>query len=335
MDYIEPKRLLPGKSIIGLIAPSGVVEKHGLEAGIKLLDSWGFSVKLGRHIIARRGDYSAGTDLERAKDFLDMVASEEISAVGCIIGGFAANGLLRVLEPRVFKYLEEYPKILFGYSDFSLILNALFSRGFISLHAPNLSGLYRRSLTSQKSLKLSLLGELPAEIGPLADWEPIKPGFAKGRFLVSNLESLVSLMGTPLDPLNRGDDDLILGLEEVGENKSTIFRWLERLAMHSRAKRIKGIVVGRFTRISERDYPIWGREMSVERIFLKVFGVKDLPIASLPQFGHIEEKRGIFKSVKSQGREKVDFLSLANGPKVLFKVKAESCRLVFLEKGIV
>lgn len=332
MEYIKPPRLVAGKSVIGLISPSGVVERPGLEAGVKILEDWGFAVKLGKHIRARRGDYSAGSDQKRAEDFLAMVFDPEVTAIGCIVGGFAAAGILKMIGPRVFEHLKERPKILFGYSDFSLVLNALFSQGLVSLHAPNISGLYQRSLNSQKSLKLSLLGELPTEIGPLSSWTPKKLGFTKGRLLVSNLEGVVDLLGTPLDPLGSGDDDLVLAVEEVGEEKSTIARWLEKLAIHSRAERIKGIILGRFTKIGEKDYPLWGKEMSVERIFLKVFGQKEIPVASLPEFGHIEEKRSL---LLSRGREKTDFLSLPNGVKVSFEVKADSCRLVFLEKAVV
>lgn len=322
---------------MGLIAPSGVVDKHGLEEGIKILKSWGFSVKLGEHIRARRADYSAGAASERVADFLEMLASSEVSAVGCIVGGFAATSLVKVLEPVKFEVLREKPKVFFGYSDFSFVLNVLFSKGFVALHAPNVLGLYLRSLTSQKSLKLSLLGDLPSEIGPLFDWEPIKPGFVRGRLLVSNFDSLVSLFGTPFDPLSSSDDEgLILALEEVGENKSTLARWVERLAMHSRAGRIQGIILGRFTKVGETDYPIWGREMSVERLFVKAFGQKKgFPMASLPEFGHVEEPKGFLGKVKVKSKEKVDFLSLPTGVKVLFKVKPDSARLVFLEKAIV
>jgi len=331
MEYISPPRLIPGKSVIGLIAPSGVVVKSELEEGIKILQKWGFSVKLGKHIIAKTGDYSAGSPEERAEDFIQMSSDEGIAAVGCIEGGFAATGLLQILKPEVFAKLKEKPKLFFGYSDFSLILNALFSQGFVSLHASNVAGLYQRSLNSQKSLRLSLLGELPAEIGPLFAWESVRPGFVKGRLLVSNLECLVNLLGTPFDPLVGGDNNLVLGLEDVGVNKSTIARWLEQLAGHSQAKKIQGIILGRFTKIGEKDYPAWGREISVEQVFTKVFGQKKFPIACLPEFGHVEEKKRLFKP---KGREKTDFLSLPSGVKVLFKVKSESCRLKFLEKGI-
>jgi len=336
MEYVKARRLIAGKSTVGLVAPSGIIVKHELEAGMAILRSWGFSIKLGRHITAKRGDYSAGTEEQRARDLTEMIKDEEVSAIGCIEGGFAIAGVIKKLEPEIFDKLRKKPKIFFGYSDFSLILNILFSKGLISLHAPNVAGLSQRSLDSQKCLQLSLVGDTPAEIGPLFDWEPIEPGFTKGRLLVSNLENLMDLLGTPFDPLKNGDDPLILALEEVGGNKSTIARWLEKLMIHSESERIKGIIIGRFTKVGEVDYPIWGKEMSLKRIFLKVFGKKGVPIASLPEFGHIEErKKGFLRPRKPAGREKIDFLSLPTGIEVQYKVKAQSCRLTFLEKPFI
>lgn len=331
MEMIRPARLIPGKSIIGLVTPSGVTEKKWLEAGIKILKDWGFSVKLGSNVLAKKEDYSAGSEGQRADDFLKMVSSD-VDAIGCIIGGFAATEVLKYLTEETFTLLRQKPKLLFGYSDFSLILNALFSRGIIGLHAPNVAGLFSRSFTTQRSLYLSLVGELPAEIGPLFDWEPIKPGFVKGRLIVSNLQCLIDLLGTQFDPLVNSQGDLILALEEVGEEKSNIVRWLERLVLHPQSAKIKGIILGRFVKIGERYYPAWGKEMGMEQIFVRIFGRKKIPIASLPEFGHTEEEKGF---IKRQRRETTDFFSLPTGVEVLFKVKTDSCRLKFLEKAII
>lgn len=334
MKYSSLPKLVPGRSTIGLIAPSGVVEKKGLDAGVKILENWGFTVKLGKHIMAKKADYSAGSEQDRAEDFLEMIADPSVNAIGCIVGGFAAGGLLKLLRAEMFKNLESEPKILFGYSDFSLILNSLFARGFIGFHAPNVGGLASRSLNSQKSLKQALLGEMPMEIGPLANWSGLKPGRAEGRLLVTNLEGLIDLLGTPMDPLANGDEDLILALEEVNENISTLLRWLERLEIHNKAERIKGIILGRFTQMGEVSYPEWGKEMDVEKVFLKIFGDKGIPIASFPEFGHIEEPKGILKSLNGHRRERIDFLSLPCGVKVAYEVKSETCRLQFLEKAV-
>jgi len=331
MKFARLNRLIPGKSVIGLIAPSGVVDKFGLEQGVKIFKDWGFSVKFGSHILFKRGDYSAGTEAERIADFLEMIKDPQVAAVGCLVGGFAATELLKFFKKEIFYCLRRQPKIFFGYSDFSLILNALFSQGIVGLHAPNICGLYQRSLTTQKSLYLSLIGELPSEISPLANWKSFTPGFVRGRLLVSNLECLINLLGTPLDPLKTASENLVLALEEVGEEKSTISRWLSTLAAHSETQKIKGVIIGRFTKIGNKNYPIWGKEIGIADLFLKFFGKRKIPIALFPEFGHIEEKRKFFSF---RHRERVDFLTLPTGVEVLFKVKPDSCRLKFLEKAV-
>jgi muramoyltetrapeptide carboxypeptidase len=336
MDFIKPRRLIPGKSIIGLIAPSGILDekdKNSLEKSLKIIKNWGFEVKLGKYIFAKRKDFCAGETQERFADFLEMVNNHEVGAIGCLIGGYALLDLLKLLTSDVCQEIIAKPKIIFGYSDFSLILNVLFSQKMIGFHAPNVAGLYQRSLNTQKSLLLSLIGEDPLEIGPWFDWKPLRKGFAKGRLLVSNLESLINLLGTDFDPLVKSEADLILALEEVGESKSTLNRWLQKLAIHSQAAKIKGIILGRFTKIGEKFYPSWGEEMGVEQLFETAFGRRKIPLASWPEFGHIEEKTGIFKI--SRTRERVDFYSLPSGVEAILKVKDSSCRLKFLERPLI
>lgn len=335
MEFIRPRHLVSGKSTIGLIAPSGVVEKKGLEAGIKLLESWGFKITLGNHVLEQVKDYSAGGEQERVADLITMVNDNKVNAIGCIIGGYAGTGILKYFTPEICELLVKKPKVFFGYSDFSLILNLLFANGIISYHAPNVGGLSERSLDSQKSLRLALLGEGPLEISPWFDWEPIVAGTASGRLLVTNLEALIDLAGTTFDPLARINDNFILALEDVDINKSLLSRWLHSLACHQAAEKIKGIVLGRFVKIGEKDYPVWGETIGVEQIFLEAFGKKGIPMASWPEFGHIEEKTGIMPFTKSRGRERVEFWSLPSGVRVLFKVSDDFCRLQFLERPLI
>ena len=70
MELIKPPKLVPGKSIIGVIAPSGIVEKTWVKQGLKILIHRGYSVKLGSHILRRVEDWSAGTEKQRFQDFL-------------------------------------------------------------------------------------------------------------------------------------------------------------------------------------------------------------------------------------------------------------------------
>lgn len=335
MEFIKPKKLVSGKSVVGLIAPSGVVDKKELDKGVQILKDWGFEVKLGKNVLAQNKDFSAGGGEERFADFLEMVEDRKVGAIGCIVGGYAAAEILKFFTPEICRQLVINQKLFFGYSDFSLILNVLFCNQMIGFHAPNVGGLYQRSLNTQKSLYLSLIGEVPSEIGPWFGWKTIKRGFARGRLLVSNLEALINSLGTVFDPLASCEEGLVLALEETGEDKSTMYRWLQKLAAHCSAGRIKGIILGRFVKIGEKGYPLWGKEIGVEQIFLETFGSKKIPIASWPEFGHVEEEKSrLFAFRQSKARERVDFWSLPSGIEVLFSVKKETCRLKFLERPV-
>ena len=334
MEFIKPPKLILGKSTVGLIAPSGVVDEKGLKEGIEIIKEWGFAVKLGKNVLVKQKDFSAGAEQKRMNDLMAMVRDKEVGAVGCIVGGYAATEIIKYFTPALCQEIISNPKIFFGYSDFSLILNILFKESVVSFHAPNAGGLYQRSLDTQKSLRLALLGEGPGEIGPWFDWKVIRYGMAEGKLLVSNLEVLINLLGTVFDPLD-SNEAIILALEDVGVNKSVLSRWLHQLAAHRRVDKIKGIVLGRFTKIGEKDYPVWGEEIGVEQIFEEVFGRRGIPIASWPEFGHIEEKKlNISFLSKKRARERVNFWTLPSGVEVVFSVDKEACRLRFLEKPL-
>lgn len=322
MRFVSPARLTPDQSTIGLIAPSGVVNKGDLEKGIGIIEGWGYKTKLGKHVFAQKVDYSAGSSEERFSDLLEMVDDKKVEAVGCIVGGYSAPEILKYFTPGVCQKIVQNPKIFFGYSDFCLILNLFFANGVISLHAPNVGGLFERNSATKQSLRQTLLGESPAEITPSPEWKSLACGRTKGRLLVSNLESLINLFGTKFDPLESVKDSVVLALEEVGENKSLITRWLQMLFNHRSAEKIKGIILGCFTGVQEKDYPRWGRKVEVEDLFIKTFEDWEIPIASWPRFGHTEKKQA-------------DFFTLPLGVRVIFEVINNSGRLKFLENPLV
>ena len=63
---IKPAMLKQG-DLVGLIAPSGVMDDALIEKGVKNLESYGFKVKVGSNIRAARGGY-AGTVAQRLDD---------------------------------------------------------------------------------------------------------------------------------------------------------------------------------------------------------------------------------------------------------------------------
>lgn len=339
MNILKPPKLRPGDTI-GVVAPSGIVEGKKLEIGIKILEKWGFKVKLGKHIFKKVEDYSAGTPQERREDFENMIKDPEIKAITCAIGGYAASSILLTLNPQVIEVFKLKPVLLFGYSDFCLFLNAAFSVGVVGLHAPNLVGLFFHNKKTQESLRKALLGQASLYYNSQFFSRILISGTAEGHFLPTNLEALTHLFGSKFDPLENFDGPIILGLEEIYEDKSTVIRMMERIISHKSFHKIKGIVLGRFLIEKEIEYPKWGKKTGFSELFTSLLRDKNLPTAIFPNFGHLEEQKKIFKVLRATLKPGKNiysqnlFLTLPIGAKVLFNALSDNPSLTFQEQGV-
>jgi len=316
--------------LVGVIAPSDAVEEKDVLRGIAVLDEWGLKVKVGRHVYARIGDFSAGTAEERMEDIREMVFNDEVKVVWAAGGGYAATEILPALSREVIAKIKASPKWFIGYSDVCLILNALTSFRIVSLMGPNLGGFAEWDRKSQEYLREILFGEEVAGVGPEAGWKGELPGEARGRIVASNLETLILSFGTRFDPLLYGHGSVILFLEELETDKSQLQRHLDVVLGHRRARRISGVVMGRLTDIREVSYPEWGRKVTPEGLVIdrvKRFGV---PLAFLADFGHSDWNYGWWQSLKYYlGNRR--FYSLPNGVDAKLTVTSKNCSVEFLE----
>ncbi len=339
MQILKPKKLKAGDTI-GVIAPSGIVEAKGLEAGIRILKNWGFNVELGKHIFKKVDDYSAGTPQERREDFEKMVTDPKIKAIACAEGGYAASSVLLSLNPKVVESLKMNPPLFFGFSDFCIFLNANFSMGIVGVHAPNLVGLSSHNKFTQKFLKKVLFGEMETNYGPSFFTKVLIPGKAEGYFLPTNLETLTHLFGSKFDPLENFEGPIILALEEVWEEKSDVERMLEEIILHRCFDKVKAVLIGRIIGDSEVEYPQWGKRVSWHDLFVSLLKDKNIPVAEFPNFGHLEEQRKIFKILRlSRNKSKTIygenlFLSLPVGVKAVFNALSDRPQLKFLEQPV-
>jgi len=335
MQILKPKKLNIGDTI-GVIAPSGVIGAKDLDTGVKILQKWGFKIKLGKHIMKKVDDYSAGTPQERREDFENMITDPEIKAIACAEGGYAAPSVLLTLNPKVTERLKSRPTLLFGYSDFCMFLNVNFSMGITGLHAPNIAGLSIHKKDTQESLKKCLLGEMELNYDKKFLTKVLIRGKAEGYFLPTNLETFIQLFGSKFDPLDNFDGPIILGLEEVWEEKSDVRRMLEKIILHKKFDKIKGIVLGRFIGNSEIEYPKWGKKTTWSDLFISTFKDRGIPIVDFPVFGHLEEHRKIFKILKKSKKffDENLFLSLPVGAKAILDADPENPTLKFLDQAV-
>jgi muramoyltetrapeptide carboxypeptidase len=236
---IVPSPVLPG-STIGVVAPAGAVEAEALAAGVAALESLGFGVRLGAHVLDR-DRFCAGSADARLADLTAMVRDAEIGAVICARGGYGTAHLLPRLDPAV---VAAHPKLVVGYSDVSPLLGWIVDRcGVVALHGPMIAADLARGLTRRAAERLTALLAAPD-----AGWrEPVAEvlagGAATGRLVGGCLSSLVALLGTPYAIET---DGAVLFLEDVAERPYRIDRMLTHLRLAGKLERVAGVVLGSF-----------------------------------------------------------------------------------------
>jgi len=329
--WIKPPKLVVG-DWVGVVAPSDAVTQTYLSKGIELLESWGLKVKLGKNIFRSDYDFAAGDPWYRWQDLTTMVGDFRIKAVWASNGGYAATQLWPYFSDRFFSDLAARPKWFIGYSDVCTILNALVVKKIVSIHGPNLSGLPYWDISSQEWIRKMLFGEIDKNSLAEWTWKMVIPGEASGRLLVSNLDTLITCFGNKFDPLENGNENLILGIEEYNQYKSNIQRQMDMIMNHKKSWRIKGIVLGRMTNLfKDKGYKEWEKQRNVLDVIKdRVLAVKDIPIVSFSDFGHavrggwLREHFPLFEKPQT-------FLGLPNGIRVQLNVMKKNSFLKILE----
>lgn len=329
---LKPKALKTG-DVVGIIAPSDAVEKTGLEASLEIIKSWGLKIKIGKHVYSKVGDFCAGTAEERIEDLQTMIDDPEVKAVWAATGGYAATEVLPVFNRDNMNKLKANSTWFIGYSDVCLLLNALSSFKMASLMGPTAWGLDEWDDESKELMRKMIMGEPVGGIGSGYKWTPQVEGVAEGRIIASNLETLIFSFGTRFDPLLYGSGPIILAIEELDIEKSTLQRQIDVILGHKRAMRILGVVVGRLTNIRELSYPEWGRNVTARDLIyqrVKKWGKNKTPFAFLDDFGHAEwDYENLSEDDKAKANHK--FLTLPNGIMARLTVKPEGTQLEYLE----
>lgn len=242
---IKPARLKPGDRI-GIIAPaSWPYHPEKAERGIKRFEKMGFQTCVGKTVYRKHG-YLAGTDQERLEELHRMFADPEIQAIICVGGGYGSPRMADALD---YDLIKANPKIFWGFSDITFLLNAMYQRtGLITFHGPMVSSDFGRAEDEIHPLTLETLRQLLEPMSCVHD-ETIAPlytvteGQASGELVGGNLSLLVSSLGTPyeIDTNNK-----LLLIEEIEEDIYRIDRMLNQLRLAGKFDDAAGIVFGDF-----------------------------------------------------------------------------------------
>ncbi|MCA9940883.1 MAG: LD-carboxypeptidase [Anaerolineales bacterium] len=285
IDVIRPPRLQPGDMIAVFTASDPLTPEvwQWVERGIEQLRAMGFGVVTGQTLF-RQHYYMAGTPAERWQDLRQFVCDERVKMIMTAMGGENANQLLPLLD---YELIRAHPKIITGYSDPTVLLNAIQTRAglitFYGFHAASFDplwpwfGQYDRTSFAQ----LFLEGSTPLRIQPAADRETWRGGVAEGAFVGGCLSDVRKLLGTPYEPDWRNK---ILILEDVQKKPQHLDVALTHLKQAGVFAGINGLLLGKFHDCVDSTHTDWNPPLS--HLFLSITEEFQFPILKTEEFGH-------------------------------------------------
>jgi muramoyltetrapeptide carboxypeptidase len=235
---------------IGIVSPAGPIKREELERGIKIVESLGLRVKLGKHVFDKYG-YLAGKDTDRAADLNDMFKDNEVKGIICSRGGYGSGRIVELLDYEVIK---QKPKVLLGYSDITYLHTAIRQRtGLITFHGPMVASDMGESDFAKLSYDLLQQFFIPQDViytTAISPLEAIVHGKATGALVGGNLSLLTSTLGTPDEIDTKGK---LLLLEDVAEPPYKIDSMLNQLKHAGKLEQAEGILIGDFTDCDAND----------------------------------------------------------------------------------
>ncbi|MGI9525532.1 MAG: S66 peptidase family protein [Weeksellaceae bacterium] len=276
-------------SKIAIAAPAGRIFPEDLKFALSWIDAndWQaiFSEEIFHHYDF--GYAYAGTEEHRIAQLQRYLDDSSIDAIWFARGGYGSAKIIDYLD---FSGFNKKPKWLIGYSDITVFHNHLNNLGFSTLHAvtaKQLNTVY--SDETYSSLVKALKGEkLYYSISGVK--ENIA-GQAKGKLVGGNLSIIYSLLGS--DSYVQGPD-LILFIEDWQENWYHLDRMLNALKRSKLFDRIKGLIVGSFTKMDiKEENPAYddnfdGLSNKIIKSYVEKLGI---PVAFNFPAGHIGDNR--------------------------------------------
>lgn len=241
---IRPKILRAGDTI-GIVTLGSPLSESAINRGIQTLKNMGFNVVVGNYVYSSNG-YLAATEQQRASDLMEMFKNPEVRAIIPTRGGVGVAGIIPYLDYPV---IAQNPKIITGYSDITVLLNALYTwANLITFHslllidfkpttpAYNFDQFFAATSTLTSPRKLENPPGMPL-ISKV-------PGNVTGTIVGGNLTSFVDNLGTPFEVDTRGK---IILIEEVHEPINTVYRYINHLILAGKFRECAGIIMGECT----------------------------------------------------------------------------------------
>lgn len=270
---------------IAIISPATTVKEEYVIGADDMLRHIGFNVEVMPSALGPADGSFASSFESRLADLRTALSDPETKCILCARGGYGCVHLLPYISEEEIRL---NPKWIVGFSDISALHALWLKAGVASLHAPMAKHL--TLLPSDDISTICMIGILRGEevMDYTVSTSPYnRTGAASGRLQGGNLAVLNGLAATPYDILQvDGEEEIILFIEDISEAIYAVERMLLRLNMAGVLKRIKGLIVGRFTEYRpDRNYS--SMEEMISSLLCRC-GIKGIPVAFNFPTGHVD-----------------------------------------------
>lgn len=242
-----------------------------LKLNLKSLD---IEMVEGDTLYAKEYNLFSGTGEEKARALEKLFLDKDIKMIFDISGGDLANEVLDFLD---FNLIKENPKPFFGYSDLTVLLNAIYSQCDITTYNYQLRNLIGKFKEEQmQNFKASFI-EGKEDIFNL-DYKWINGSHLEGIVVGGNIRCLLKLAGTKYMPDFK---DKILFLESFSGNSAKMLTYITQYKNLGVFNEVKGIILGEFTEMERENL-----KPDIVEILKRVIGEINIPILKTRDLGH-------------------------------------------------
>lgn len=228
----------------------------------------------GDTLYAKEYNLFSGTGEEKARALEKLFLDKDIKMIFDISGGDLANEVLDFLD---FNLIKENPKPFFGYSDLTVLLNAIYSQCDITTYNYQLRNLIGKFKEEQmQNFKASFI-EGKEDIFNL-DYKWINGSHLEGIVVGGNIRCLLKLAGTKYMPNFK---DKILFLESFSGNSAKMVTYITQYKNLGVFNEVKGIILGEFTEMERENL-----KPDIVEILKRVIGEINIPILKTSDLGH-------------------------------------------------
>ena len=260
---------------IGIVCCSNGQKKTSIEK-IKYLENTLLSIGLQpifSDFIYEKDSIFSGTAKERAQALMKFYLDNEIKGIFDISGGNLANGILPYLD---YEIIAKSSKMLWGYSDLTTVLNAIYTK----TKKPSVLYQIRNLIYDDREQQiLNFRNTVLEQRNDLFQLEYyfIQQKEMHGTVVGGNIRCFLKLAGTEFMP---DLTDKILLLEGYSGTVGQMETYLCQLQQLGAFDKVAGILLGTFTQM-EAEQCVPTIETLVQR-----FAREDIPIAVTKEIGH-------------------------------------------------